>query len=378
MTVVPFLEVSAAYAELREELDEAIRRTCASGWYLLATELEAFEAEFAAYCGTKHCIGVANGLDALHLSLRAMGVTAGDEVIVPSHTFIATWFAVTQAGAAPVPVESDPRTYNMDPERVEVAITPRTRVILPVHLYGQPAEMTPLLQLAERHGVHVLEDAAQAHGARYRGRRVGGLGDVAAWSFYPAKNLGAIGDGGAVTTNNDALATAIRALRNYGSNRRYVHDAIGYNSRLAELQAAVLRVKLRRLDEWNDRRRRVAELYQRELAGSDLVLPHVPSYADSVWHLYVVRSPRRDQVQDWLRQAGVDTVIHYPRAPHEQGAYAHLGFAPHAFPLARELARTVLSLPLGPHLTSDQQARVLDAVRSFERAGSVSVSAGRT
>lgn len=372
-TPVPFLDLRAPYLELREDLDAAMLRTADSGWYLLARELEAFERAYAAYVGAKHCIAVANGLDALHLALRALGVGPGDEVIVPSNTYIATWIAVTQAGATPVPVEPDDRTFNLDPALVEAAITPRTKVILPVHLYGQPADMDAICAIAARHGLRVLDDAAQSHGARVRGRRVGAIGDVTAWSFYPGKNLGAFGDAGGVTTNDDALADALRVLRNYGSRVKYVNEVVGYNSRLDEIQAAVLAAKLPHLDAWNARRARLAARYAEGLRDTGLVLPEVPEWAESVWHLYVVRSPARDALQRALQAAGIGTMIHYPIPPHRQAAYASLGIDPEAFPIARRMAAEVLSLPMGPHLTDAQQDRVIAVVGELAAA-----SAGTT
>ncbi len=360
---VPFLELRSAYDELQSEIDAAVARVLRSGWYLLGEELRAFEQEYAAYLGVDHCVGVANGLDALHLALRALGVGRGDEVIVPSNTYIATWLAVSHAGATPVPVEPDVHTYNLDPARIAAAITPRTKVILPVHLYGQPADMDRILEVARAHGLRVLEDAAQAHGARYKGRRVGGLGDVTAWSFYPGKNLGALGDGGAITTNDDELAEKISVLRNYGSRQKYVHEVQGYNSRLDDLQAAVLRVKLERLDDWNDRRRQIAEGYREALQDTPLVLPHVPAWAEPVWHLFVIRHPERDELQSRLRSEGVETLIHYPTPPHLQEAYRDLGRAAGSFPLSETIHREVLSLPIGPHL-GERAAAVTAAVRT--------------
>jgi len=347
---IPFLDVGAAYRELKPEIDAAIARVLDSGYYILGPEVDAFEAEYAAYCEARHAIGVANGLDALHLALRAMDVGPGDEVIVPSNTYIATWLAVSQCGATPVPVEPVEATYNIDPARIEAAITPRTKVILPVHLYGQPADLDPILALARRHGLRVLEDAAQAHGARYKGRRIGAHGDAVAWSFYPGKNLGALGDGGAVTTSDPEIADRIRVLRNYGSRVKYVNEVKGFNSRLDPIQAAVLRVKLRVLDEWNARRQGIAQRYLEGLAGSGLVLPQVPEWAEPVWHLFVVRHAQRDAFAQRLADAGVGTLIHYPLPPHRQAAYAEAGFAAEAFPLASRMADEVLSLPIGPHL----------------------------
>lgn len=352
--MIPFLNLKAAYLELKSEIDDAVARVLDSGWYILGPEVEAFEGAYAHYCGAAHCVSVANGLDALVLALRAMEVGPGDEVIVPSNTYIATWLAVSQCGATPVPVEPDEATYNIDPARIEAAITPRTKAILPVHLYGQPADLDPILDLARGHGLKVLEDAAQAHGARYKGRRIGAQGDAVAWSFYPGKNLGALGDAGAVTTDDPALADRIRLLRNYGSRVKYVHEARGVNSRLDPLQAAVLRVKLDHLDAWNTRRKQLAAAYLEGLAGTGLRLPQAPTWADPVWHLFVVRSPRRDVLQAEMISAGVGTLIHYPIPPHRQAAYADLGYAAGAFPLAERMAGEVLSLPMGPHLSLEQ------------------------
>jgi dTDP-4-amino-4,6-dideoxygalactose transaminase len=360
---VPFLDLGATYRELREEIDAAVSRVLASGWYLLGAELEAFEREFAAYSGAAHCVGVANGLDALELSLRALGVGPGDEVIAPSNTFVATWLAISAVGARVVPVEPDERTYNLDPERIERAITPRTRAILPVHLYGQPADMDPIRTVARRHGVRVLADAAQAHGAHYRSRPVGALGDLVAWSFYPGKNLGAFGDAGAVTTDDPALATELRTLRNYGSRIKYVNEVRGVNSRMEELHAAMLRVKLRRLDEWNARRVAQANRYLHALAETSLTLPHVPSWASPSWHLFVVRANDRDALRARLRERGVETLIHYPIPPHRQAAYADLGYDVGAFPIAEAVHEQVLSLPIGPHATDEQIDFVVSCLR---------------
>jgi len=366
MSGTPFLDLRAPYMELRDEVDEAIARVLSSGWYLLGDELTLFEQEWASYVGAEHCIGVANGLDALRLGLEALGIGAGNEVIVPSNTYIATWLAVTQVGATVVPVEPDPRTYNLDPSRVEAAITSRTRAVLPVHLYGQPADMAPIRAVAEAYELLVFEDAAQAHGARYQGARIGSGSNAVAWSFYPGKNLGALGDAGAITTDDAALADRLRVLRNYGSREKYRNEVRGYNSRLDEIQAAVLRVKLRHLDDWNARRATSAARYGCELAGADLILPEVPAWAEPVWHLYVVRSRQRDALRDHLTARGIGTLIHYPIPPHHQNAYADFGFPSDAFPIAREIAAEALSLPLGPHLTPLQQDAVVEAVRSFQ------------
>ena len=359
---VPFLDVRAGYEELREEIDEAVARVLRSGRYILGEEVEAFEEQFSAYCNASHAVGVGNGLDALHLAILACGIGPGDEVIVPSNTFIATWLAVTYAGAVPVPVEPDPATHNLDPARIEAAITPRTKAILPTHLYGQPAHLDPMLEIARRHGLRVIEDAAQAHGARYKGRRIGGHGDAVAWSFYPGKNLGAFGDGGAVTTNDADVAERVRMLRNYGSREKYVHELKGFNSRLDPLQAAILAVKLRHLDEWNGRRGQIARLYSERLAGSHVEPPFVPDHADPSWHLYVIRSGRRDRLADELRAAGIETLVHYPIPPHRQRAYAD--FASLDLPVADQLAATVLSLPIGPHLPLALAEQVADVIVS--------------
>lgn len=356
---IPFLDLKAGYLELQPEIDVAIKRVLDSGWYILGEEVDAFEHEYAAYCEAKHCVGVANGLDALHLALLALDVGSGDEVIVPSNTYIATWLAVSQCGATPIPVEPDILTYNIDPARIEAAITSRTKVILPVHLYGQPADMDPILTIARQHGLKVLEDGAQAHGARYKGKRVGAHGDVVAWSFYPGKNLGAYGDGGAVTTDNPEIADRIRVLRNYGSRVKYINDVRGFNSRLDPMQAAALRVKLNHLDRWNDARRSIATSYLTGWAGAKLSLPYVPDWAEPAWHLFVVRSVVRDQLQQKLNQAGICTLIHYPIPPHLQKAYSDLGYEKGAFPIAERIHAEVLSLPMSPHMTSEQCCYVM-------------------
>lgn len=365
---IPFLDLEAPYQELKVELDATYRRVMESGWYILGPEVEAFERDFAEYCNVKHCVGVGNGLDALHLILRAYGIGKGDEVIVPANTYIATWLAVTYAGATPVPVEPDEKTYNLDPSIVELAITNRTRAIIPVHLYGQPADMYPILNIAGQYGLKVIEDAAQAHGALYRGKRTGSLGDAAGFSFYPGKNLGALGDGGAVTTNDDGLADRVRTLRNYGSREKYHNDYRGVNSRLDELQAAFLRVKLKKLNEWNIRRRQVAVHY---LNGLDLVsgltLPSVPAWTEPVWHLFVVRNQCRDILQKRLADQGVGTLVHYPVPPHRSRAYVEMGFLDGAFPLAEAISNTIISLPMGPHMTDEQVLYVIEVVKRICR-----------
>ena len=360
---VPFLDLGASYRELKSEIDPAISRVLDSGWYILGPEVEAFEAEWAEYCEAKYAVGLANGLDALILALRALDVGPGDEVIVPSNTYIATWLAVSAVGATPVPVEPDPATHNINPELISTAITSRTKVLLPVHLYGQPADMDPILKLARKYNVAVVEDAAQAHGGRYKNKRIGGHGDIVCWSFYPGKNLGALGDGGAITTNRADLADKVQVLRNYGSRVKYVNEVQGVNSRLDPIQAAVLRVKLKHLDEWTDRRRTIAGAYSHGLKDSGLILPHVPDWADPVWHLYVVRTTERDALQKRLGEAGIGTLIHYPIPPHMQDAYAGLGLSAGAFPLARQMANEVLSLPIGPQMRAQLATEACNIVR---------------
>lgn len=361
---VPFLDLKSTYLELQTEIDDAVKRVLLSGSYIGGGEVEAFENAFADFCGARQAVGVANGLDALKLSLLALDVGLGDEVIVPSHTFIATWLAVSQCGARPVPVEPTEGGFNIDPQQVAAHITPRTKGIIPVHLYGEPADLDPLIDLANRHGLFVLEDAAQAHGAVYRGRRIGSHGHAVAWSFYPGKNLGAFGDGGAVSTNDETLARRVRMLGNYGSRTKYVNNLIGYNSRLDPIQAAILRAKLPRIDEWNARRSAIAERYSQAL-GSQLTTPAAPQERQGhAWHLYVIRHPERDRLQQQLSETGVTTLIHYPRPPHLQEAYAPLGLGPGSFPMAEQYAATLLSLPIGPHLTPVQVDHVIDAVMS--------------
>src|SRR5882724_5607958 len=363
---VPLLELKPAYDELRSELDAAYHRVMESGWVLLGKELESFESEYAASIGAAHCVGVANGLEALQLVLMARGIGAGDEVIVPSHGYIATWLAVTHAGARPIPCEPDSRTYNLDPARIAALITSRTKAILPINLYGQPADYEAINALAEKHGLFVLEDAAQSHGARCRDHAAGALGHAAGVSFYPSKNLGALADAGAVTTSDAALADKIRHLRNYGSKLRYQNEYIGLNSRLGELQAAFLRVKLPHLAAWNARRQKLAAHYLERLRGvGDLILPFVPSWAEPVWHLFVIRTQHREALQRHLAAQDVGTQIHYPTPPHLSGAYRDAGWNRGDFPLAEKLAGEVLSLPIGPHVTAEQVDFVSESVKKF-------------
>jgi dTDP-3-amino-3,4,6-trideoxy-alpha-D-glucose transaminase len=358
-----FFDLELDDADLRAALDAAYGRVMSSGWMVLGPELEAFEREFAAYCGAGHCAGVGNGLDALTLALRAAGVGDGDEVIVPAHTFVATWLAVTATGARPKAVDVDPATCTIDPDAIRAAIGRRTRAVIPVSLYGHPADLDPIMALAADHGLFVLEDAAQSHGARYRGRRSGATAHATAFSFYPTKNLGALGDGGAVVTSDAALDRRVRQLRNYGSEQKYVHETRGVNSRLDELQAAFLRVRLARLDAANARRRDLARRYGERLAGLNvLALPTEASWAEHVYHLYVVRTGERDALHTRLRAQDVETLIHYPLPCHLQPAFADLGYSRGDFPVAEALGREVLSLPLWPGMGADAVDRVSAAV----------------
>jgi len=363
---VPFLDMKSQYLELKSELDAAYSRVMESGWYILSGEVEAFEQEFAAYIGAKHCIGIGNGLEALQLILMGYGIGASDEVIVPANTYIASWLAVSYTGAKPIPVEPDPRTYNIDPERIEATITPRTKAIMPVHLYGQPVKMKKIWEIAEQHDLKIIEDAAQAHGGWYKDRMAGNLGSAAGFSFYPTKNLGAFGDAGAVVTNDDALADKVRVLRNYGSRKKYYNEVKGHNSRLDPLQAAFLRVNLKYLDEWNQRRDQIAKHYLDKLRLiPDLGLPHVPSGVVPVWHVFIVAHPERDRLQEYLKEGGVGTLIHYPVPPHLSEAYQELGYRTGDFPITEEMANTFLSIPMGPYLSMDDADYVIEKIKKF-------------
>lgn len=365
---IPFLDMKPHYLEIKDELDEVYQRVMDSGWYILGGELDSFEEEFATYVGCKHCIGVGNGLEALQLVLMGSEIGAGDEVIVPANTYIASWLAISYTGARPVPVEPDPRTYNINPQGIEGSITPRTKAIMPVHLYGQPAEMEIIWQIAEKHRLTIIEDAAQTHGGWYRDRMAGNLGDAAGFSFYPSKNLGAFGDAGAVTTNDDELADKIRVLRNYGSRQKYYNEVKGHNSRLDPLQAAFLRVKLKHLEDWNRRRDRIAKHYLDNLRHiRDLGLPHVPSVVVPVWHLFVISHPERDRLQAYLKDHGIGTLIHYPVPPHLSEAYQELDYQVGDFPITEKMANTFLSIPIGPHLSMDDAGYVIETIQEFCR-----------
>lgn len=360
---VPFLDLKTPHHNLRAELDEAFHRVLESGWLVMGPELEAFETEFARYCEVGHCVGVGNGLEALHLLLLAYEIGSKDEVIVPSHTFIATWLAVSHCGATPVPVEPDPATYNIDPTRIEAAITPRTRAIMPVHLYGQPADMDHINAIAKQYGLIVIEDAAQAQGARYKGQRAGSLGHAAGTSFYPGKNLGALGDGGAVLTNDPIIAEKVRRLRNYGSEIKYQHEVIGHNSRLDELQAAFLRVKLKNLDTWNQCRGEIAKIYLSQLKNQEIILPYIPTWADPVWHLFVIQCQDRSSLQSELQTQGINTMTHYPIPPHLQHCYADRPRS--KLPTSEELASRIISLPVHPFMSETDASTVVDAINTF-------------
>lgn len=359
---VPFVDLQSDHNSIRSELDAAYHRVMDAGHFIFGKELEMFEANYAKYCDTKYCIGVANGLDALHLILRAMDIGSGDEVIVPANTFIATWLAVTYAGAIPVPVEPDEQTFNIDPSRIKAAITPRTKAIIAVHLYGQPADMDAINEIAQSHGLKVIEDAAQAHGAKYKGKTTGGLADAAGFSFYPAKNLGALGDGGAITTNDTKLAEKIRLLHNYGSQQKYLHDIAGYNSRLDELHAAFLNVKLKHLNNWNQKRQGIAQQYCASLKNHpQVILPFVAEWCESVWHLFVIRHPDREKLMQKLKEQMIGLIIHYPVPPHLSGAYHH-SHKSYQLPITEKLSQEIISLPIGPHLNQDHINKIVDAV----------------
>lgn len=360
-----FLDMKTPYLELKEELDAAYFRFMDSGWYVLGPEVEKFEQIWAEYCGTSHCVGVSNGLDALCLGLEAGGVKPGDEVIVPANTYIASWLAVSQIGAIPVPVEPEEKTFNVDPARIEVAITSKTTAIIAVHLFGTPADMNPIMRIAEKHHLFVLEDNAQAQGAFYCGKRTGHLGHAAAFSFYPAKNIGAFGEAGAITTDNTKIAAKIKILRNYGSRIKYHNECKGYNRRIDALQAAFLAVKTPYLDDWNTRRRAVASRYFDGLSKiSGLLLPQ-SQLTESVWHQFIIRSEQRDFLQKKLMDQGIPTMIHYPIPPHLSEAYADMEFRKGDFPITENWAETFLSLPIGPHMLKAETEQVINALKQI-------------
>jgi dTDP-4-amino-4,6-dideoxygalactose transaminase len=368
--VIPFVDLAAQYRAIKNEVDAAIQGVLETTQFVLGKEVAAFEEEFAAYCDVEHGVGVNSGTSALHLALLAAGIGAGDEVITVPFTFVATVAAIGYAGARPVFVDVDPRTFTMDPAAIESAITGRTRAILPVHLYGQPADMDPILEVARRHGLVVIEDAAQAHGAEYRGKRVGSIGDLGCFSFYPGKNLGAYGEGGMVTTGNPEYARTLRMLRDWGAERKYHHELRGFNYRLEGIQGAVLRVKLRHLEQWTEARRAAAARYDRLLADSGIPTPWAEPYARHVYHLYVIRTTARAAWQQALDAEGIQTGIHYPIPVHRMPAWADLGHREGEFPHAERAAAEVLSLPMFAELTAEQCESVSRALRELAGAGS--------
>jgi len=367
MSLVPFLNLKAAYQELSNEIDAAVSRVCGSGWYIGGPEVEQFERSFANYTHSRFCVGVANGLDALTLGLRALEIGVGDEVLVPSNTYIATWLAVSAVGATPVPVEPKLGSFNIEAADMAAYITPRTKAVLPVHLYGMPVDMDAVCVMAKAHDIYVIEDGAQAHGAKVRGKPIGTHGDVVAWSFYPGKNLGALGDGGAITTNDEEIADRVRKLGNYGSSIKYYNDERGANSRLDPIQAAILAVKLKYLDQWNQRRKEVANIYVSAMADLPIQLPRTPAWADAIWHVFVIRSSARNALQEHLRRDGVQTLIHYPLPPHLQRAYRDLNLEKGRLPIAEIYAEQSLSMPIGPHLTLAEVGQVTESVTRFFR-----------
>lgn len=362
--MIPFLDLKSINDLYKDEITTAVMRAVRSGWYILGPELEAFENEYAAYCGVRHCIGVANGLDALTLILKAYGIESGHEVIVPANTYIATILAIIANGAKPVLVEPNIETYNIDPSNIEERITKNTKAIMPVHLYGRCADMEKIYEIARRHNLKVIEDAAQAHGVEYKERKAGTLGDAAGFSFYPTKNLGALGDAGCVTTNDEDLAEKLRYLRNYGSNEKYKNKYPGVNSRMDEVQAAVLRVKLKHLDADNQRRRQIARLYHDGISNGRIILPEMPSDDSHVWHLFVIRCDKRDRLQAYLHDKGIGTMIHYPIPPHHQEALAEL--LDLELPITEQIHRQVLSLPLNPAMGDNDIDQVVRAVNTWK------------
>ena len=362
---IPLVDLRTQHLALKDEIDGAIDRVVGNSSFILGEEVASFEKEFARFCQAKYAIGTCSGTSALHLALIACGVRAGDEVITTPSTFIATAEAISYIGAKPVFVDIEPDIYTIDPSKIKAAITERTKAILPVHLYGQPASMEPILEIAGEHGLRVVEDAAQAHGAEYKGKRIGTLGDVACFSFYPGKNLGALGDGGAIVTNDDEIAETVRLLRNHGRKQKYIHLFIGYNYRLDAIQAAILRVKLKWLEDWNHKRRQYADIYRNMLQGFELTLPCKIDHCQPVYYVFVVRSKRRDALAQWLKERGIEAGIHYPVPLHLQPAYQHLGYQKGDFPIAEQLADEVLSIPMFPELTESQVEEVVEAIKIF-------------
>ena len=363
---IPFLSFDGMHQPIKKELCDTFEKVLDSNWFVLGNHLQQFETEYAAYNNVAFSVGVSNGLDAIHLALKALNIGPGDEVIVPSNTYIATLLAVSYVGALPVLVEPDIQTYNIDAAKIEAAVTSATKAVIPVHLYGQACQMDSIMAIAKKHNLYVIEDNAQAHGATLNGKNTGSFGQINATSFYPGKNLGALGDAGAVTTNDAGLADKVKILRNYGSQKKYYNEVIGHNMRLDELQAALLSVKLPHLNTWIQERRLIAGWYKKALEGmTDIILPYTISSDAHVYHLYVIRSQKRDELQAWLTQQGIGTLIHYPVPPHLQQAYKHLGFGKGAFPIAEEIAATCLSLPLWPGMKEQDVAYVAEKIKAF-------------
>lgn len=362
--MIKFLDLKAINNQYKEEINEAVKRAIDSGWYILGKENEDFEEEFARFCGVKHCIGVANGLDALTIIIKAYGFGTGDEIIVPANTYIASILAISANGAIPVPVEPDINTFNIDPDKIEEKITSRTKAILPVHLYGQAVNMDKIYELAKKYNLKIIEDSAQAHGAYFKEKRTGSLGDASGFSFYPGKNLGAMGDGGAITTNDDELAEKVRILGNYGSEIKYKNMYKGFNSRLDELQAAILRVKLAFLDRDNQRRREIAKYYRENITNTGIILPHITDEASHVWHLFIVRSQNRANLQKYLTENNIQTLIHYPIPPHKQQAYQEWNLL--SLPVSEKIHNEVLSLPISPVMTDSDVYKVAEVINKYE------------
>jgi len=361
--MIPFLDLKKANSKYEAEILQAIEKVAMSGWFILGEEVEKFEKEFASYCGVNYCIGVGNGLDALHLILRAYEINKGDEVIVPANTYIATWLAVNYAGAVPVPVEPDIRTCNIDPDKIEEKITRKTKAVLAVHLYGQCCDVDRINKICKKHELKLIEDSAQAHGALYKGKKAGGLGDASGFSFYPGKNLSAFGDAGAVTTNDKELAKKIKILRNYGSEKKYYNQRRGLNSRLDEIQAAILEVKLKYLDEENNARKKIAGIYLDQIKNSGIVLPYIPDYAEPIWHLFVIRCKNRNLLQEYLKESGIEALIHYPIPPHKQMAYKE--FNDMSLIITEKIHKEVMSLPIGPYLREEQVKFIYEKINDF-------------
>lgn len=364
---IPFVDLRTQYQSIKSEVDEAVLAVFGRGDFILGQDVRLLEEEFATFCGVKHAIGVDSGLSAIDVALRAFNIGEGDEVITVANTYIATTLGVSATGATPVLVECDPATYNIDPSKIEAAITDKTRAIVPVHLYGQTVDMDPILEIAKKHDLYVLEDAAQAHGAHYKGQRAGSMGDAAMFSFYPGKNLGAYGDGGMVVTNNDEAAETMRMFRNYGQSQKYHHEIKGYNRRLDTVQAAVLRIKLRYIDDWNAARNRHAAYYTEKLAETGFVLPVVAEHSESIWHLFVIRTNKREQLMAYLNERGISSGIHYPIPIHMQNAYSEMNHLKGQFPLTEQYASEIVSLPMFPELTIEQLDYVIDALKVFDQ-----------